>query len=776
MTNENKQLNSRIVQCQKDMENCSSSAKDEIIDEYKERYEALFHRSKDCILIHDRKGKFIDVNKRILDLLGYSLEEINDLSLPDLFPPDQHNLIKEKTQLLFIKDTIDCSCKSILKCKNGELINADIEFSLILKKGNPYAIQQKIININKNVEHETLFMKNAGNVVENKETEVLLKEQTELLKIIFDHIPVMIIYFEVSGKVKIVNKEWEKVSGWSIEETIMHDNILAELCPYDQYREFISNYIKAPKETWTEFLITTKDGRVICTSWANIILSDGTCIGIGRDITEQKKVEKALYENEERLKLSLEGANEGLWDWNLQTGEVYLGNSCYTMLGYEPNEFPTSYENFMNLIHPNQVNDIDQVLKEYLDEKRSGFEIEFLMKTKNEGYRWILSRGKVFAKDENGNPVRMVGTQVDITERKRIENALHENEQRINLILKSLPISLFTLSLDNMHYTKWISDNVQLLTGFSADNFMEKNDFWMERVHPEDLTKIMDLSNYVNGININEHRWLCADGQYQWFLNYALIKTDENGNPKEVIGTWQNIHERKLSEDKIHHSEEQLRSLANHLESIREEERNKIAREVHDEFGQSLTALKMITLSIKKKLSKENKELAEKAKDMAELISSIIQSVQKITSELRPQVLESIGLLEALEWYFGEFQSRTRINCSIEISVDNSILFDDKQSITIYRIFQEALTNIARHSNAKRVKVSIKSEDNLLYIKIEDNGKGLDISKINDPKSFGIIGMKERAITLGGEVLFGSIKNKGTTIVLKVPVLNHLES
>ena len=229
------------------------------------------------------------------------------------------------------------------------------------------------------------------------------------------------------------------------------------------------------------------------------------------------------------------------------------------------------------------------------------------------------------------------------------------------------------------------------------------------------------------------------------------------------------ITDRKQAEEQLQASREQLRSLSAHLESVREEERKNAAREIHDELGQILTALKIDLSSLNEGSTEEQQLLLEKTKSMSELIDMAIETVKRISAELRPPILDDLGIAVALEWQAEEFNKRTQIKCEFT-SKPQDIVLDPDRSTAIFRIFQEALTNVARHSNASKVKAVLTKETDKIVLTIKDNGKGIEKKQIADPKAFGIIGMRERAHFLGGEVRVNSAPGKGTSITVSIPL------
>ena len=242
---------------------------------------------------------------------------------------------------------------------------------------------------------------------------------------------------------------------------------------------------------------------------------------------------------------------------------------------------------------------------------------------------------------------------------------------------------------------------------------------------------------------------------------------------KEFLTTIEMASHKHTIDRKLIESHEQLRNLSLHLQSVREGESTRIAREVHDELAHLLTALKMDLSWLYKRLPKGQKPLLDQTKSMSKLTDMIIKSVQRISLELRPVILDDLGLVPAIEWQAQEFEGRTNIKCEITIDCGDNNL-DQDQSTALFRIFQEALTNVARHANATKIKVSLKKRPDKLLLKIEDNGRGITEEQISDPKSFGLFGMRERIYPWGGEVKIKGLSNKGTTVTVILPAtLNH---
>ena len=243
---------------------------------------------------------------------------------------------------------------------------------------------------------------------------------------------------------------------------------------------------------------------------------------------------------------------------------------------------------------------------------------------------------------------------------------------------------------------------------------------------------------------------------------------ERNIDLKQVNTTLQKeVVERTKAENELKNIREQLRNLSNHLQNIREEEKTRIAREVHDELGQSLTALKMDLVCLKDELPEQRAELAERVQSMSGLIDSTITSVQRISSELRPQILDVMGLCEAIAWQAKEYQKRT--NLQFDLNCEH-IPLNKELTTDLFRIFQEALTNVVRHAEADRVRVGFLQKGNRLTMEIEDNGKGMPLEKIDHSQSLGLIGIRERILFLDGDVEFLSKPGEGTKVVVNIPL------
>lgn len=354
---------------------------------------------------------------------------------------------------------------------------------------------------------------------------------------------------------------------------------------------------------------------------------------------------------------------------------------------------------------------------------------------------------------------------------KRAEQALRGSEEFNSSLLNNSPMPIVVVNPDSS--IRYVNPALENLTGFtSAELTGRKFPFpWWTKEKIRSIIK--KTTKYTEEALLKEERKdierrLRKNGEEFW-VELTSKPVMRDGEFLYHLSYWVDITERRRAEKQLERSHKELANLSRHLQTSREEERTRIAREIHDEMGQMLVALKIDLAWLTKRIAKDKQLLHEKAKSMSELIDLIMQSVKRISSELRPRLLDDLGITAAIEWQAQEFQKTTGINFKV-ICDPEDITLDPELSTIVFRIFQETLTNIFRHANATKITVRLIEQGSKIVLKVRDNGKGIAEEDISDPKGIGLIGMRERAYSRSGRLQISGVPGKGTTVTLAIPL------
>lgn len=354
-------------------------------------------------------------------------------------------------------------------------------------------------------------------------------------------------------------------------------------------------------------------------------------------------------------------------------------------------------------------------------------------------------------------------------EKRRVQEELRLSKERFNTLAKVSTVGIFLASADGFYL--YVNERWSDITGLSYDQAF--GDGFLNAVHSHDRKRIRtewhrcvrEQSPFQSEYRIYREQ----DKTELWVFGQALPEHNEDGSLAGFVGTITDITERMHAEIEIDSSRKQLRALTVRLQNIREEERTHIAREIHDDLGQALTGLKMDLAWVNNKLHVTDETILKRLKSMMDLADTTIHKVRKLATDLRPGILDDIGLAAAIEWQGKDFSERTGIDFTFHL--DEELQLDEKRSTAFFRIFQESLTNVIRHAQAKHVSIALRREGSNVVLIIEDDGKGIAQNELANPRSVGILGMKERAASFNGEVNVAGTPNKGTTVHVRIPLI-----
>ena len=361
---------------------------------------------------------------------------------------------------------------------------------------------------------------------------------------------------------------------------------------------------------------------------------------------------------------------------------------------------------------------------------------------------------------------------MDITPRIMAEEALRESEGKYSNLVERANDGILIIQ-DRM--MKYVNPRLAEMGGYTEEELV--GTAFTDYVPDTELPKLID--RYVRRMSgedvepIYETILRCKDGS-EIYVEINASTVSYQGRIADLVLV-RDITERKKAEAELKASREQLRELSTHLQSVREEERTRLARDIHDELGQTLTALKIDLSWLSKKLPTEQELLLEKTRAMSKIVDMTIQKVKSISAELRPGLLDDFGLVAAIEWQLGEFRELTGLRSEVSSKL-KEIDSNRDRSTALFRVFQELLTNIARHADATKVKVSLTEEADNVVLKVSDNCKGITKEQVSDPRAFGLVGIRERIHFWRGKFEINGIPGKGTTAAVSIPLVKKGES
>jgi PAS domain S-box-containing protein len=507
---------------------------------------------------------------------------------------------------------------------------------------------------------------------------------------------------------------------------------------------------------------------VIGGTFLTIVLAIGGGRRILYDLSKRRQAESDVLASRAREALILRALPVVMYSAKPSGdfGALWVSENIEAVTGYSPRSFLDDSSLWASRLHPH---DHESVLMEF--EKLllgAALATEYRWQTHSGDYRWFRDEA-VLIRRSDGTPQEIVGLWTDITARKQASEVI----RRQATIIDQIQETVISIDLDG-HVMSW-NKGAEKMLGYPVEEALGKH---ISFIYPEEDQEFLEREVIgpvkAKGSHQVEVRRRTKSGAVRIAQLSLTLLRDDTGSPIGIIGYSMDITDRKHGEEALLNSRNQLAALAVRLESVREEERTRIALEVHDVLGQALTGLKLDVAWVHKRIresieSAPHDAVLARLDSAQELLHSTIQSVRDIATTLRPGVLDEIGLEAAVEWQAREFQHRTGIACDTTIRPRNMAL-SPEQSTALFRILQEILTNVARHAQATTVHIRLEQSGEQVVLQVGDNGKGISGVEQSGPKAFGLLGMRLRAQQQGGDFDIQGVAGTGTTVTVRIPL------
>ena len=627
-----------------------------------------------------------------------------------------------------------------------------------------------------------------SDVTSRKVAETAREESEERFRQVFERSAAGMVISDSSGQILRANKSFCDLVGFS-EDKLQVRSMLEITHAGD--REATQAYLEEIQRGRAhvhelEKRYVRQDGEVVwgCTSVV-LLLPDGRApysISVVQDISARKRAEELLRESEQRFRTIFENEGLGTSLVDRQGHPIKCNPAIQKMLGFTQQELRSMA--FTEFTHPDDI-DLDWMLySELVDGKRDKYEIEKRYIKKDGQMMWgHLTVSRV--KNEDGAPADYtVGMVEDITERKRAEELLRESEERFRTIFENA--GLGTALVDRQGHPIKCNPALQKMLGFTEEEL--RSMAFTAFTHPDDIDlDWMLYSELVDGKRDKyeiEKRYIKKDGQMMWgHLTVSRVKNEDGAPADYTVGMVEDITERKRAERELRAAHDQLTKelaertqaeaeivrLSVSLINAQEEERTRIARELHDDFSQQIAVLGITLSNIRRQIPEDRLEAREQAERAYGRVLAIGEGIRHLSHQLHPAIIEHSGLVAALESYCVEFESLTKVSATVQAEGS----FDDlsaNATLGIFRIAQEALQNIWKHSGVTEAGICLARAGEHVGLLISDRGIGFDPAQPSKDAGLGLVSMRERARLLGGTLTVESSAGHGTTIIVDIPV------
>ncbi|HZW24871.1 MAG TPA: PAS domain S-box protein [Gallionella sp.] len=711
--------------------------------------------STEAAFLSDAQGRFVYVNEEACRSLGYRREELLGMTPVDIDPDVTDEVLAGLLESIFTHGPTKSPMESRHRTRDGRIFPIEIAASPLKLEGDNYCLTM------------------VRDITERKRTERELHEKEQAIRAVVENSPDTIIRYDSQCRRIYLNPAMEKIFGQPREQ--LHGTSPAEssILP-EQYLDTIKKVLETGREQRMESSFRNAEGE---TCWVDLRLApefgaDGkvaTVLAIGRDITERKRAEEELAVREREFRTLAENIPDNIIRYDRNCRKVYLNTATARLMGIKPEEvLNLSPEETPQDKRAMKIDVFAERLRRVL-ETGEPQEMEVTMRHVEKGMQ-VHNVRFVAERDEQGAIVGALMVGRDITAMKDIENELTERELRYREIFDNAVEGMYLLEVTEEGRFRNLDINPALAasTGIPREAMIGK---FVDEAVPGEASRL-SIEKYRRclavGKTIEEEVEFDLPAGRRHYLS-TITPIYSGGRIHRLIGISRDITELKRAERALEESRAQLRGLTARREEAREEERKYIAREVHDELGQILTGLQLNVSVLNHKFAGDSPALREQLQETRGLTDRALAVARNVASALRPAALD-MGIVSALEWLVGRFRTNTGIHCEVHAE-DADIQLDESQAIALFRIVQESLTNVARHAKADRIDIDFGVTGDDYSLKVRDNGTGFD-EKTAKADSFGLVGMRERALLLGGEVVIKSKPGEGTEVEVRIPAHN----
>jgi PAS domain S-box-containing protein len=716
-----------------------------------ERHRRILDSCHDMIAVIDENAQILYSNRSLHENTGYAEGDgfSTGLSFENVYHEDRERIADSFSGILNGKPAWGVEYRGIHSSGEIRWVEANAD---LIQWGEG---QKAIVNVMRDI-------------TDRKEAEEKIRLSKERYEGILDSSHDMIVVLNKKRDILFANAAWHRDASYTLEEWAevdLFDTIHEE--DRSRIRNLFSRAFEGISVRNVEYQAITKDGNI---KWieANAgpidwLESEKSIAVTARNITARKQSEEALEHSLSLLYATLESTADGILVTDLE-GNITDFNQKLLEMWRIPEHIAASGDERRVLSY---------VRKQLADSEEYPAMIEIAQtQAHDKGFEVLKFKdGRIFEQHSKPQKVgeHIIGQVLsyrDITERRRMAESLQKSEEKYRSIFEQAADSILLIDADTgaiLDFNTTTHENL----GYTREEFEKLGmpDIEALESRKEIRRHLSEVREVGEDIFETKHRTKLGEIR-DVHVNCRLVTA---GGQPILQSIWRDITESKRAEEELRKSQEELRDLSLHLESLREEERTNISREIHDELGQALTALKMDAFWLAKRVPDNQDALVDKIKAMSGLIDGTIKAMKKISTELRPGLLDDLGLASAIEWQAEEFQQHMEIECETIITPQD-ISTDRDRSTAIFRIFQEALTNVGRHARATKITARLEEIDGQLKLTVRDNGRGIAKSETTKSGAFGLVGIRERATALKGEMKISGRRGKGTTITVTIPI------